>query len=73
MIIVKLLDLIKERGISLRSVAIETGMSYNTLHKLAHNKTNSIAYATIIQLCKFFNCRIEDVIEYIEYVDIDEN
>ncbi|CAG7839560.1 hypothetical protein Z959_13220 [Clostridium novyi B str. ATCC 27606] len=66
MIKVKILDLIKEKGVSLRSVAIKTGMSYSALHRLAHSKTYSISYATIIQLCKFFNCRIEDIIEYVD-------
>ena len=41
-----------------------TGMSMNTLAKISKNEY--VSMATLDNICKYFHCKIEDVIEFVE-------
>lgn len=66
MIKVKLQQLLDKEERSLNWVATKTNIAYTTLHKFNSNKTTSVSYNVLEQLCKLFKCKIEDIIEYEE-------
>lgn len=53
----------KEKGISTYKLINEFGVSRSLLDRLKHNKP--INTTTINDLCKFLNCRVEDILVYI--------
>ncbi|CUU45443.1 helix-turn-helix domain-containing protein [Clostridium beijerinckii] len=66
MIIIKLQEILDREERSLNWVATKTNIAYTTLHKFNSNKTTSVSYNVLNQLCKLFKCNIEDIIEYKE-------
>lgn len=51
---------------SVTMLARETGISRETLRKIYNEtKLESLSLETIVKLCEFFNCKIQDLIEYI--------
>lgn len=67
MIIYYIPDLIKNSGKSYRTLADEIGLAYATIAKLANannqNDYDISAYA-LDKLCKFFKCKVGDILEY---------
>lgn len=55
---------IKEKGISTYKLINTYGLSRSLLDRLKHNKP--LTTVTINDLCKILNCKVEDVLEYIE-------
>ena len=64
MIRIKLQSLLDKEERSLHWVSSKTNISYATLHKFCNNKTNAVSYSVLDNLCKLFNCNIEDIMEY---------
>jgi putative transcriptional regulator len=60
---IKLKDLLKERGKTLYSIAKETGISYNTLHKIGKNDVQSMSFDVLEKICKSLNCKPNDLLE----------
>ena len=58
-----LLRLLLERNMSKTELREMTGMGMNTLAKIGKNEP--ISMATLNDICRVLNCRIEDVIEYL--------
>ncbi len=54
----------KEKGITTYKLIHQFGVSRSLLDRLKHNKP--ISTVTLGDLCKFLDCRVEDVIEYIK-------
>ena len=54
----------KEKGITTYKLIQQYGVSRSLLDRLKHNKP--ISTVTLNDLCKFLDCRVEDVIEYIK-------
>lgn len=46
-------------------LAEETGIGTPTLYRLFDGTNTRIDYETIIKLCHFFDCKIQDLIEYV--------
>ena len=65
MIKVKLNEILESQERSLNWVSTKTRIYYSTLYKFSKNETTSVSYNVINSLCKLFNCKIEDIIEYI--------
>lgn len=59
---VKLKDLLKDKDKSLLSLANETGVSYNTLHRIKSNKVNSISFDVLEKICKNLKCTPADLL-----------
>jgi len=55
---------LKNRNLSTYKLVKDFGVSRSLLDRLKHNKP--ISTQTIDDLCSFLNCRVEDVMEYIE-------
>jgi DNA-binding Xre family transcriptional regulator len=54
----------ENRDLSLRQVAIETGLSFNTLQRLRKGTTERVALSTLDKLCDYFG--LESLCELIE-------
>ena len=54
----------KEKGISTYKLINTFNVSRSLLDRLKHNKP--ISTVTLNDLCKFLNCKVEDVLVYIE-------
>ncbi|MBE6034938.1 MAG: helix-turn-helix transcriptional regulator [Clostridiales bacterium] len=54
---------LKDKNISTYILINEYKLSSSTISRLRNNK--GISTATINDLCKILNCRVEDIIEYI--------
>ena len=57
--------LLGERRLRASEVARKTGINKNTLSSLYNEKISGIRIDTLEKLCKFLNCSIGDLIEYI--------
>ncbi len=57
--------LMGEKRITITEVAKCTGMSASTISNLYNEKVKRLDFDTLEKLCEFFNCNIEDIIEYI--------
>jgi putative transcriptional regulator len=65
MIRVKLQDVLDKEERSLKWVSTKTGIAYSTLHKLNNNNTNAISFNTMDKICTLFNCKLEDILEFV--------
>ena len=57
--------LLGERRLRASEVARKTGINKNTLSSMYNEKISGIRFDTLERLCKFLNCSIGDLIEYI--------
>lgn len=53
-----------EREISIATLREATGIAPNTFTKI--NKNEWIALKVIATICEYLNCRVEDVVEFVE-------
>ena len=65
MIVIKLYDLVWKNKVKGYQLAQATGLSTATISKLMQGENIDVKLSTINKLCKFFNCNIVDLIEYI--------
>ncbi|KXW58157.1 helix-turn-helix domain-containing protein [Ferrovum myxofaciens] len=72
MIRFKLQELIAERQfrgdgrVTLTELSKATGINRVTLSKLVNQRGHSTVTDNIDQLCRFFNCKVSDVMEYVD-------
>ncbi|MFB5192021.1 helix-turn-helix domain-containing protein [Alicyclobacillus fastidiosus] len=64
MIRVKLSELLGKRRKKVTELAEATGIHHNTLYRLYHEDSTRVDLAVLEKLCEYFNCRIEDLLEY---------
>ncbi len=57
-------ETLKARGLSTYRLIIDYGISRSLLDRLKHNKP--VSTVTLDDLCSILNCRIEDILLYIE-------
>jgi len=57
--------LLGERRLRASEVARKTGINKNTLSSLYNEKVSGIRFDTLERLCKFLNCSIGELIEYV--------
>ena len=50
---------------SIVDVSKLTGMSTSTISNLYNEKVKRLDFDTLEKLCKLFNCKVQDLIEYI--------
>ncbi|MDE2341979.1 MAG: helix-turn-helix transcriptional regulator [Betaproteobacteria bacterium] len=71
MIRFKIMELLAEKQfadgqrVTMSELSSATGINRGTLSRMVNQKGYSTVTGNIDQLCKFFNCRVEDVMEYI--------
>lgn len=61
--------LMGEKRYSIVEVSRLTGMSPSTISNIYNEKIKRMDYDTVDKLCKLFNCKIQDLIEYIPEED----
>ena len=57
----------KEKNISTYKLIHQYGVSRSLLDRLKHNKP--ISTVTLNDLCRFLDCRVEDILVYVEEED----
>lgn len=65
MIVIKLDDLIWQHRTTAEDISKATGLSPATISKLKNSKSKNISLKTLDKLCKYFNCRINDLIDFV--------
>lgn len=65
MIKVYLSNLMGAKKSTIQDIADATGLSRTTISNLYHEKVTAISFETMMKLCKFFDCKLSDLIEYI--------
>lgn len=55
---------LKEKGISTYKLINDFGVSRSLIDRLKHNKP--ITTVTINDLCSYLECKVEDILEYVE-------
>jgi putative transcriptional regulator len=54
--------LMAKEKMTIRDVHKVTGLSEITISKLYHEKSNTIAFETIMKLCNLFDCTVGDLL-----------
>lgn len=63
----KLHNLMGEKKIrSINQLSNDTGISRLTLTNIYNDSGKAIEYETMDKLCRFFNCAVGDLLEYVE-------
>lgn len=65
MIIFKLDDLIWQNKTTAEDIFRKTGIGKSTISTIRNNKNINISIYTLNKLCKYFNCPISELIEYV--------
>lgn len=55
-----------ERKLKIADVARAINVHRNTITLLYYEKAKRIDFEVLDKLCKFFNCKVEDILEYKE-------
>lgn len=55
----------ERRRITIQEIAEATGLTRNTLSKMLNQHGASVRTENLDRLCAYFDCRIEDLVEYI--------
>lgn len=58
--------LMGERKLKIADVARAIDVHRNTITLLYYEKAKRIDFDVLDKLCKFFNCKVEDILEYKE-------
>jgi putative transcriptional regulator len=53
------------KRLTLKEISVETGINRMTLTKINTVSDYSTSTDTLDKLCQFFNCKIEDLVEYV--------
>ena len=59
-------DLLGKHKMSMKELSDLTGIRPNTISSLYYEEAKRIEFKQIEKLCKAFNCRIEEIFEYID-------
>ncbi len=65
MVKIHLSTLMGKARMSQKEVSLATGINIMTINKYYHETIVRIDVSHITKLCKLFNCKIQDLIEYI--------
>jgi putative transcriptional regulator len=69
MVRMKLHILLDTHRLSQRELSLKTGIRFETINKYTNNSYKYISNEHIDILCKFFNCQVSDLIEYVRDFD----
>lgn len=64
MIKCKLSNILGDRKLKVSDVARATGINRNTLYNMYKEETVRLEIDVLDKLCEFFNCNIEDLLEF---------
>ena len=69
MIIINLDVMMAKRKMSLNELSEKVGITLANLSILKNNKAKAIRFSTLDAICRALNCRVEDIIEYVDNPD----
>ena len=69
MIVINLDVMMAKRKMSLNELSEKVGITLANLSILKNNKAKAIRFSTLDAICRALNCRVEDIIEYIDAPD----
>lgn len=55
-----------EKRIKITHLSKETGISRTTLTAIYYDRSEGISFQVLEKLCKYFNCKIDEIFEYKE-------
>jgi len=55
----------ERRRVLVQEIAVDTGITRNTLSKLLNQHGASVRTENLDRLCGYFGCRIEDLVEFV--------
>ena len=58
--------LMGERKLKIADVARDIDVHRNTITLLYYEKAQRVDFEVLDKLCKYFNCKVEDILEYRE-------
>ncbi|OJU18498.1 MAG: Cro/Cl family transcriptional regulator [Clostridiales bacterium 43-6] len=56
--------LMGKNKLTIKDVCEKTGLARNTISFLYHEKVKRIDFETLVKLCTFFDCKVEDILEF---------
>ena len=66
MIVINLDVAMAKKKMSLNELSDKVGITLSNLSILKNNKAKAIRFSTLDAICKALECRVEDVIEYVD-------
>ena len=63
---IRVSDLLGKHKMSMKELSDLAGIRPNTISSLYYEEAKRIEFKQIERLCKVFNCRIEDIFEFID-------
>ena len=66
MITINLDVMMAKRKMSLNELSKRVGITLANLSILKNNKAKAIRFSTLDAICKALECRVEDIIEYVD-------
>ncbi len=66
MIVVNLDVMMAKRKMSLNELSDKVGITLANLSILKNNKAKAIRFSTLDAICKALECKVEDIIEFVE-------
>lgn len=66
MIILNLDVMMAKRKMSLNVLSEKVGITLANLSILKNNKAKAIRFSTLDAICKALNCKVEDIIEFVD-------
>lgn len=66
MININLDVMMAKRKMSLNELSEKVGITLANLSILKNNKAKAIRFSTLDAICKALDCKVEDIIEYVE-------
>lgn len=53
-----------DNKVNLMRVTEETGLTYSTVHRWAHNRVDRVDFPVLVAWCKYLNCEVGDLLTY---------
>lgn len=66
MIVINLDVMMAKRKMSLNELSEKVGITLANLSILKNNKAKAIRFSTLDAICKALECRVEDIIEFVD-------
>lgn len=66
MIKLKVPELMKAKGYNITDLMRKANIAYGTASRLSKGEADAISFEVLESLCKLFDVRVEDVIEYVD-------
>lgn len=69
----RIINLAKERNITLHKLALDSGISYSTLNSFINGKSQSPKLVTILHLCEGLGIKLNEFFEDKLFKDVEED